>query len=139
MGLHEVRMRRRDQGHEPPDELKRGAVVVLRTDLELRGVAEVVLTARATPASSGDRRRSTRSDPHGALPPPGVPRHELGHLFVSFRRLGDEASPTTLGTGLGLGVVRRLAASLGGSVRAEPADWGWPARVPAPARPATAS
>lgn len=47
---------------------------------------------------------------------PGIPRAERERIFEAFYRLGDEATRSARGTGLGLHLVRRHALALGGRV-----------------------
>lgn len=48
----------------------------------------------------------------------GLSEQQLGHLFESFNRLGQEFGPTK-GTGIGLVVSRRLVRSMGGEMGVE--------------------
>lgn len=50
---------------------------------------------------------------------PGIPADQRNRIFEPFYRIGDELTRTTEGTGIGLALVRELAAGMGGSVRAE--------------------
>ncbi|MFD0584551.1 sensor histidine kinase [Dactylosporangium darangshiense] len=54
---------------------------------------------------------------------PVVPRYEIPNLFEPFRRLGPER-PVAPGAGLGLSIVRAVAAAHGGRVFADPRDGG---------------
>ncbi|MFB9444121.1 HAMP domain-containing histidine kinase [Dactylosporangium vinaceum] len=54
---------------------------------------------------------------------PVVPRYEIQGLFEPFRRLGPERA-TGAGAGLGLSIVRAVAAGHGGQVFADPRDGG---------------
>jgi len=49
---------------------------------------------------------------------PGVPRTQLGSIFEPFYRGERELTRTTKGTGIGLALVRRLVAEMGGRVAA---------------------
>ncbi|MDI2131994.1 sensor histidine kinase [Yinghuangia seranimata] len=56
---------------------------------------------------------------------PVVPKYEVPGLFEPFRRLGTERLATASpGAGLGLSIVRAVARSHGGDVRAEPREGG---------------
>lgn len=50
---------------------------------------------------------------------PGIPAAERGRVFEAFYRLGNEATRTSRGTGLGLHLVRLQAESIGAKVRVE--------------------
>ncbi|WP_433051231.1 sensor histidine kinase [Dactylosporangium sp. CS-033363] len=54
---------------------------------------------------------------------PVVPRYEIANLFEPFRRLGTERAAGP-GAGLGLSIVRAVAAAHGGKVFADPRDGG---------------
>ena len=47
---------------------------------------------------------------------PGVPREKMKKLFEPFYRHGDARTGSVQGTGIGLSVVRELAARMGGDV-----------------------
>jgi signal transduction histidine kinase len=49
----------------------------------------------------------------------GIPPNELGSIFEAFRQIGDSSTRQTGGVGLGLSIVHRLVAVLGGIVTAE--------------------
>ena len=49
----------------------------------------------------------------------GIPPNELGSIFEAFRQIGDSSTRQTGGVGLGLSIVHRLVAVLGGVVTAE--------------------
>jgi len=49
----------------------------------------------------------------------GIPPNELGSIFEAFRQIGDSSTRQTGGVGLGLSIVHRLVAVLGGMVTAE--------------------
>jgi signal transduction histidine kinase len=55
---------------------------------------------------------------------PVVPSYEIASLFEPFRRLGSERLGNSPGAGLGLSIVRAVARSHGGEVRAEPRPGG---------------
>ncbi|HVS17752.1 MAG TPA: HAMP domain-containing sensor histidine kinase, partial [Planctomycetota bacterium] len=50
---------------------------------------------------------------------PGIPAAERGRVFDAFYRLGNKATRTSRGTGLGLHLVRLQAESIGARVRVE--------------------
>ena len=50
---------------------------------------------------------------------PGIPAAERGRVFEAFYRLGNEATRTSRGTGLGLHLVKLQADSIGARVRVE--------------------
>lgn len=54
---------------------------------------------------------------------PVIPRYEVPRLFEPFRRLSGERLRSP-GAGLGLSIVRSVAAAHGGDVHAEPRDGG---------------
>ncbi len=65
---------------------------------------------------------------------PGVPEAELGRVFELFHRGGDELTRATRGTGLGLALVRSLAARMGARTSARNApDGGFEVTVSFPA------
>ncbi|MBK8615043.1 MAG: HAMP domain-containing histidine kinase [Flavobacteriales bacterium] len=55
---------------------------------------------------------------------PGVPEEDRAHLFERFFRGGHEETRQAKGTGLGLYIVHRLAAELGGEVTFSPGPSG---------------
>ncbi|MCC7501297.1 MAG: HAMP domain-containing histidine kinase [Flavobacteriales bacterium] len=55
---------------------------------------------------------------------PGVPEEDRAHLFERFFRGGNEETRQAKGTGLGLYIVHRLAAELGGKVSFRPGPSG---------------
>jgi signal transduction histidine kinase len=55
---------------------------------------------------------------------PGVPPQQLGQVFELFHRGEDELTRTTRGTGLGLALVRTLAARMGARASARNAEGG---------------
>jgi len=55
---------------------------------------------------------------------PGVSAKEADRIFQAFYRVGNEKTRTSRGTGLGLHLVARQAASIGGSTRVEPRPGG---------------
>ncbi len=55
---------------------------------------------------------------------PGVPPQQLGQVFELFHRGEDELTRTTRGTGLGLALVRTLAARMGARASARNASGG---------------
>jgi signal transduction histidine kinase len=70
---------------------------------------------------------------------PVVPPYEIDALFEPFRRLRADRLGSDRGAGLGLSIVRAVAGSHGGEVRAEPREGGGlivTVRLP-PARPRT--
>lgn len=48
---------------------------------------------------------------------PGIPDHEKQKVFEKFYRIGNEATRTTKGTGLGLYLCKKIAASHHGNIR----------------------
>lgn len=46
----------------------------------------------------------------------GIPKPQLRRIFALFYRGGDELTRTTVGTGIGLALVRQLARAMGGEV-----------------------
>ena len=50
---------------------------------------------------------------------PGIPASERGRVFEAFYRVGNEATRTSRGTGLGLHLVRLQAESIGARVRVD--------------------
>ncbi len=55
---------------------------------------------------------------------PGIPAHELDRIFEEFYQIGNPERDRTRGLGLGLAIVRRLAALLGHEVQVQ----SWPGR-----------
>ena len=49
----------------------------------------------------------------------GIPKNQLDRIFEDFVRLEDTATRRTEGTGLGLGIVKRLVGAMGGRLGAE--------------------
>jgi PAS domain S-box-containing protein len=49
----------------------------------------------------------------------GIPQSEMDRIFEDFVRVDQPASKKTEGTGLGLGIVKRLVAAMGGKLGAE--------------------
>jgi signal transduction histidine kinase len=47
---------------------------------------------------------------------PGIPPEELEFIFDEFRQVGESSRRSTQGVGLGLSIVKRLVAALGGTV-----------------------
>ena len=69
---------------------------------------------------AADRRVSITLRDHGA----GVPSAQLRHIFERFYRGGDELTRETVGTGIGLALVRELASAMHGTVTVENVDPG---------------
>jgi signal transduction histidine kinase len=76
--------------------------------------------------SSPERRITVALKPEGdwmnirvADTGPGIPAHALKKVFDDFYRVDDSLTRTTQGTGIGLALVKKLAAGLGGKVTAE--------------------
>ena len=65
---------------------------------------------------------------------PGIPAAAAERIFRPFERLGSRVNEGSSGTGLGLGIARDLAASMGGSLVLLPSERGacFALRVPAP-------
>ncbi|MDG1492028.1 MAG: HAMP domain-containing sensor histidine kinase, partial [Planctomycetota bacterium] len=55
---------------------------------------------------------------------PGIAEEDRGRVFEAFRRLGDEATRKTKGTGLGLHLVALQARAMGARVSVHPRDGG---------------
>ncbi|MDG1049368.1 MAG: HAMP domain-containing sensor histidine kinase [Planctomycetota bacterium] len=55
---------------------------------------------------------------------PGIAEEDRGRIFEAFRRLGDEATRKTKGTGLGLHLVALQAKAMGAKVSVHPRDGG---------------
>ena len=49
---------------------------------------------------------------------PGIPRHALKRIFDDFYRADNALTRTTSGTGIGLALVKKLVAAMGGHVQA---------------------
>jgi len=67
-----------------------------------------------------DRRVRITLRDHGA----GVPPAQMRHIFERFYRGGDELTRETVGTGIGLALVRELASAMRGTVTVENANPG---------------
>jgi signal transduction histidine kinase len=50
---------------------------------------------------------------------PGIPRHALKKVFTDFYRVDNTLTRTTRGTGIGLALVKKFVALMGGTVAAE--------------------
>ena len=50
---------------------------------------------------------------------PGIPRRALKHVFDDFYRVDNDLNRTTGGTGIGLALVKKFVAAMGGQVKAE--------------------
>lgn len=55
---------------------------------------------------------------------PGIPAKEADRIFQAFYRIGNEKTRTSRGTGLGLHLVARQAASIGGGAKVVPRAGG---------------
>ena len=55
---------------------------------------------------------------------PGIPPGEADRVFEAFHRLGNEATRSSTGTGLGLHLVRLLAETVGAEARVQPREGG---------------
>ncbi len=73
--------------------------------------------------SAKDRRITVSTRPDGAHTVlsvadhgPGVPAEERERIFADFYRTGEELTRETTGAGIGLALVHRLSAAIGGSV-----------------------
>jgi signal transduction histidine kinase len=64
---------------------------------------------------------------------PGIPKGQLKKIFELFYRPEDEVTRATAGTGIGLALVRELAAALGGRVEVRNCEPGAEFRVSFPA------
>ena len=64
---------------------------------------------------------------------PGVPPAEMGKIFRLFYRPGSELTRETMGTGIGLALVRQLTLAMGGRVEVSNAEPGAEFRVHLPA------
>jgi signal transduction histidine kinase len=64
---------------------------------------------------------------------PGIPKGQLKKIFELFYRPADEVTRATAGTGIGLALVRQLAAALGGRVEVRNCEPGAEFRVSFPA------
>jgi two-component system sensor histidine kinase VicK len=49
---------------------------------------------------------------------PGIPRHALKNVFDDFYRIDNSLTRKTQGAGIGLSLVKQLAAAMGGGVKA---------------------
>jgi len=65
---------------------------------------------------------------------PGVPRAQMRRIFELFYRPGDSITRQTAGTGIGLALVRELAAAMGGTVEVVNREPGAEFRVRLPLR-----
>ena len=65
---------------------------------------------------------------------PGVPKTQLKKIFELFYRAENELTRETVGTGIGLALVRQLAAAMGARVDARNCEPGAEFRVEIPAR-----
>jgi two-component system, OmpR family, phosphate regulon sensor histidine kinase PhoR len=70
---------------------------------------------------------------------PGVPRAHLRRIFELFYRGGDAMAGETVGTGIGLALVRQLAVAMGGSVEVVNREPGVEFRVHLPLLDETAA
>lgn len=89
-----------------------------------RKYAPVAAGSSTNGASSEPILVRTRSQRGGAVVEvldrgPGIPDHEKERVFDAFYRIGNEATRTSRGTGLGLHLVRAQAESMGGSAEVE--------------------
>ena len=50
---------------------------------------------------------------------PGIPKHALKKVFDDFFRVDNELTRTTLGTGIGLALVKKFVKAMGGKVEAK--------------------
>jgi signal transduction histidine kinase len=66
---------------------------------------------------------------------PGVPKTQLKKIFELFYRAENELTRDTVGTGIGLALVRQLAAAMGARVDARNCEPGAEFRVEFPANP----
>ena len=55
---------------------------------------------------------------------PGIAEADRGRIFEAFRRLGDEATRKTKGTGLGLHLVALQAKAMGARISVHPRNGG---------------
>ena len=69
---------------------------------------------------------------------PGIPREDLRHLFEPFYRGRDALASRVPGNGLGLSIVRHIAAAHGGRVTVETGEGGTAFTLHLPAAPAEA-
>jgi signal transduction histidine kinase len=55
---------------------------------------------------------------------PGIPRDQLAKIFKLFYRVENELTRETVGTGIGLALVKQLTEAMGGRVDARNAEPG---------------
>jgi signal transduction histidine kinase len=77
----------------------------------------------------GCRRRSGRLEFSVRDYGPGIPRSQMRKIFQLFYRAENELTRETVGTGIGLALVRQLAQAMGGQVDVHDAEPGAAFRV----------
>jgi len=106
----------------PAEELRRQLEVLVH---ELASRDKIEITARRN--SDGAVLLTVRD--YG----PGVPKTQLKKIFELFYRAENELTRETVGTGIGLALVRQLAAAMGARVDARNCEPGAEFRVSFPA------
>jgi len=114
------------------DEAAGSAVVNVDPDYFAQIVINLVDNALKFSAKAEDRTLTIAcrwQDPHTVVLSvrdrgPGIPREQLKKIFRLFYRLENEMTRETVGTGIGLALVRQLAQALGGRVDAVNRDPG---------------
>lgn len=108
-----------DTGHARPFKYDREAMVQVLTNL----VDNSIKFGKASPV----KRIAIRLQPEGrwmkidvADTGPGIPRQALKKVFEDFYRVDSDLTRSIRGTGIGLALVKKFVAAMGGTVTASP-------------------
>lgn len=102
-----------------PLRLRQIIVNLLGNAIKFTPGGEVSLEVTVAPDAEGLVLGRHRIDIQVADTGAGIPEHQLDRIFEDFVRIEEDTPRRTEGTGLGLGIVKRLVAAMGGKLGVE--------------------
>jgi CheY-like chemotaxis protein/nitrogen-specific signal transduction histidine kinase len=102
-----------------PIRLRQILINLIGNAIKFTREGEVLIELTSAPDTQGLVLGRHRVDIQVADTGTGIPESELARIFEDFARVEQSASNRTEGTGLGLGIVKRLVAAMGGKLGAE--------------------